>query len=175
MKKNQIKITIFIVLLILLGYLAYFFDKNFNTINNISYEEFYNSRLITIPQEVYDNTPKNDFFFDILHSDKTYVYVMYSKNSEYSKKFLETVSNAVGQQPLNSFYTMKSQAIEDRAEPQINGNNYSGNIWFIENCGSFCVIDNKNKRIITPDISTINEDAANRQNAMNFLNDVMKF
>lgn len=175
MKNNIIKKILIILVIIIFGCLAYFFDKNLNTVNNISYEEFYNSRLINIPKEIYENTKEEDYFFDILNSDKIYVYVMYSKNSEYSTKFLETVSNAVNQKPLNSYYTLKSQAIEDRTEPQVSGKPYNVNVWFLENCGSFCVIDNKHKRIITPDISTENEDPNNRGKAMNFLNDVMKY
>lgn len=163
-------------------------NKSLVTIENLPPLNPSNARIIAIPDEVYKNTPHNDFFYGILHADKRYVYVMYSKNSQFSQKFLKTISNALSEKPLKKYYTLKSQAIEDRAEPQVEKNcktpeecqekikkyNYTGNVWFVENCGSFCIIDNHSKRVLTPDISTESKEAGTREKALIFLNDTIK-
>lgn len=165
-----------------------FIDKSRITIANLPPLNPSNARIISIPDEVYQHTKNNDFFYDILHTDKRYVYVMYSKNSEYSQKFLKTISNSLNEKPLKKYYTLKAQAIEDRQEPQVEKDcktldecqekiktfNYIGNVWFVENCGSFCIIDNHSKRVLTPDISTESKEAGNREKALNFLNDTIR-
>lgn len=179
MKKYIIISLICIITILAAVYII--FGKNIqigiNNIEKIAHLDYTNVRIITIPDKVYQNTTKDDFFYNILNSDsdKRFVYVMYSKNSEESQKFLNTVSNAIGEAPLNLYYTIKSQAIEDRTEPQIKQDIYQGNIWFIGYCGSFCIIDSKNKRVLTPDISTKNKDPLNRGKAMNFLNDAINY
>ena len=178
--KKYITILLILIIIILTG--AYLiFEKNMllniNNIETMAHLGYTDMRIIKIPEKVYQNTKENDFFYDILNSnsERRFVYVMYSKNSDESKKFLQTVSNAIGEAPLNLYYIIKSQAIEDRAEPQIKQDTYQGNIWFIAYCGSFCIIDNKNKRVLTPDISTKNKDPLNRGKAMNFLNDALRY
>lgn len=175
------KFIIGIIFLTLLGFGTFYYYEN--EIVNPS-----NARIIDIPQEVYSYTGEKDFFYEILHNDKRYIYVMYSKSSQYSQKFLKTISNAVEEKPLKKYYTLKSQAIQDRPEPQVEKNcksyddcqekmriyNYTGNVWFNENCGSFCIIDNHKKRVLTPDISTESKEAINREKALNFLNDTIR-
>ena len=178
----MVKFIIGLLLIILIGSGIYYYYEN--VIVNPS-----NARVINIPQQVYDYTNEKDFFYEILNTDKRYVYVMYSKNSQYSRRFLKTVSNALTEKPLNKYYTLKSQAIEERPEPQVEKNcktydecqekmkiyNFTGNVWFVENCGSFCIIDNHKKRVITPDISTNNKEAVSREKALNFLNDTVRW
>lgn len=126
------------------------------------------SNVIDIPEGVYTNTDSKDPFYEILNSNssKKTVYSIALRGCPYSAKFVGGIKNEFDNSNLSNYYDFKlkhvSQGSHSISSPRIACSSQAdcdekfeqlklrGEIWFLENCPSFCIIDARNRRVITP-------------------------
>lgn len=105
------------------------------------------TKIAPINQDVYDSITVADDFYSVFHSARRQVVILYSPENIHSADFVKSIKAKLTRPPYDTKFDYKLVELKTLKDS-------AGSIYLLKNCESFCVIDNKVKKIYVPHIYT---------------------
>lgn len=105
------------------------------------------TKIAEINQDVYSSIDINDDFYQVFHSQRKQVVILYSPDNIHAVDFVKSIKAKLNRPPYDTKFDYKLAETENMKDD-------AGSAYIMKNCESFCVIDNTEKKIYVPHIYT---------------------